>query len=489
MIPERSQAQSKIEASPKRSVKKNKQRKNAVRIAVSGILIFLNGCVVFMTDNLAYEARISLFAFIAAMILWVVTSLPPAYVAVSSVLFIILAGGQPETLLYSSLSSDLIWLMAGTFIIGGALQKTGLAERFTEAFMNRAKTIQGLFWLMTAALLPLTFFIPSTSGRAAVTVPVFQSLARRIDHAEVKKAMSLAIPVIILVSTISTVIGAGSHLIAVNMLKELTGESITFLQWLLWGLPFGAAASFLSCWIIMLLFLGKEWMKQEIQQQTEPANQAEKLSSKERVTVITLFFMLMMWMTEHYHNLELPFVTMLGAMVLMLPKYGVLSWKEGLSSISWNLIIFVGAAIALGNALIDSQTIHFLTERLFSLTKGLGQASTFFLLIVLAAITLTSHLYITSHTTRAIVMIPPLIFLAGSLDVSAAAVLFIGTAGMNYCLTFPVSSKALMLYYELEMETFRPKDLVKLSFCLLIFHFLLMIVFYYGYWKWTGLSL
>ena len=60
---------------------------------------------------------------------------------------------------------------------------------------------------------------------------------------------------------------------------------------------------------------------------------------------------------------------------------------------------------------------------------------------------------------------------------------------MDYCLTFPVSSKALMMFQELEGETYQPADLLRLSAVLLPAHLLLMVAFYFGYWQWVGLRL
>jgi glycerate 2-kinase len=69
------------------------------------------------------------------------------------------------------------------------------------------------------------------------------------------------------------------------------------------------------------------------------------------------------------------------------------------------------------------------------------------------------------------------------------AVLFISTVGMDYSLTFPVSSKALLMFQELENETYQPSDLLRLSAVLLIAHLALIVIFYYGYWRWIGLAL
>jgi hypothetical protein len=60
---------------------------------------------------------------------------------------------------------------------------------------------------------------------------------------------------------------------------------------------------------------------------------------------------------------------------------------------------------------------------------------------------------------------------------------------MDYCQTFPVSSKALLMFQEGGMETFEPADLLRLSAVLLPIHVVLIVIFYFGYWQWVGLSL
>ncbi len=122
-----------------------------------------------------------------------------------------------------------------------------------------------------------------------------------------------------------------------------------------------------------------------------------------------------------------------------------MKWKDGLKSVSWNLIIFVGAALALGNALIDSGAAQWIIDQLFALSGIAGASSG---LLILAFISLTSHVYMTSHAARAVALVPPVLYLAGSLGLDPTAVLFISTVRMDYCLTFPVSSKALLMFQE-----------------------------------------
>ncbi|WP_375541310.1 SLC13 family permease [Paenibacillus sp. L3-i20] len=446
---------------------------------------------------LSTNGRITLFALGMATILWTTTSINTAYVAICTVSFIILLGGGTQELLFDSLSSDIVWLMIGTFILGGALQVTGLAGRLTLALLLRAKTVGGLFWLLATALQPLALFIPSTSGRASVTLPVFRSLAGYINDSKIVKALALLMPMIILVSSVSTLIGAGSHLIAVDLLKQFSGENISFLQWILWGLPFGIVSSYCSCWVLLRLFLSKEQrlssvntdaIKMEVGLAGNSTSQTS-FSNSEKRTIGIVFVMIVGWLTESLHGLDIAMITILGVLVLTMPRLGVITWKEGLKHVSWNLIVFVGAALAIGQSLIDSGASNWIKDSLFAATQSLNGQSTFAVLVAVIILSLTSHIYMTSHTTRAVVMVPPLLYLASALELNPIAVLFIGTVGMDYCLTFPVSSKALLLFQELETETFAPRDLLRLSAVLIVLHALLMIGFYYGYWQWTGLEL
>ncbi|WP_054860054.1 anion permease [Gracilibacillus sp. JCM 18860] len=111
------------------------------------------------------------------------------------------------------------------------------------------------------------------------------------------------------------------------------------------------------------------------------------------------------------------------------------------------------------------------------------------MLCFILLVSITSHLYITSHTTRAIVLVPGLLMLGTSFGFNGIAVLFLSLVGMNYCLTFPVSSKALLVYFEEEKISYKAKDLMRLSFLLMPIYFISILLFYYTYWDWTGLTL
>jgi anion transporter len=449
-------------------------------------LTVVAGIAVLLPETLPGEARVALFGFALATILWSTTKINAAYVALGAVMLVILAGGSPQEQLFDALASDVIWLMIGAFVLGGAMRATGLAERLTSLVVSRARSVGGMLWMMTTVLIPLSFFIPSTSGRAAVMMPVFRSIDDAVEDKKITRALALLVPTIILVSTITTLIGAGSHLIANDLLAQIADQRISFAKWALWGAPFGIVASYISCYVIMRLFLDGDRLRKPLDVER---GEHGSLSANERNTLVVLLLMVALWLTEGAHGLEIATVTMVGALVLTLPGLGVMKWKDGLKAVSWNLIIFVGAALALGRALIDSGAAEWIIDRLFVVSGVRGTESILLSLLIIAFISLTSHIYMTSHAARAVALVPPFLYLASTLDLNPVAVLFISTLGMDYCLTFPVSSKALLMFQEAEGETYQPADLLRLSSVLLIIHIVLIVAFYYGYWQWTGLAL
>jgi anion transporter len=466
-------------------------RSQQTKIILAMILLLIAAITLTLPSGLPIPARLSIFAFLFAGVLWSTTSINAGYVALTAVILLLLTGGISQQEFFASLGSDVVWLMIGAFILGGAVKETGLAVRLTQMVAAKARSVSSLFWLLTSVLIPLSFLIPSTSGRAAVTYPIFRSISSAVEDKQTRRALCLLIPTVILVSTIASLTGAGSHLIANDLLAEITKQRLSFGQWVLYGLPFGAIASYLSCWVIMRMFVDKKSLRQRL---SIPQSSTQPLSSNEQKTLLVIVLMFGLWLTESLHRLETATVIIIGALILTAPKIGnynlgVMKWKDAVKTVSWNLILFVAATHVLGHSLVTSGASQWILDHLFKFSDINGAGSRFMILLVLVVISLTSHLYMTSHTARAAALVPPLLYFAISMNFNPVAVMFISTLGMDYCLTFPVSSKALMVYQDMDAESFRPQDLLRLSAVMLPIHFGLILLFYYTWWNWTGLQL
>ncbi len=450
------------------------------------ILIFAS--IVFI-DSLDYRSKVALFAFLSAMTLWITTKIPAGFVAVSLIMFVIIMNvGEPE-LLYESLSEEVVWLMIGSFIIGEAFKESGLAERLTLTLLRQSRNKGNILAGVGSLLFATVFFIPSTSGRAALSMPIIKQLSRKFTDKE-QSVLVLLTPIIILVSTSATLIGAGSHLIGIGLLESTVHQSISFIQWFIWGLPFAIVMTILSFFIVKKIL----WPKSELQvlqgnRTVERSMLKKQMNLTEKKTLILIILLMAGWVTESIHGYDISFITMVGAILVMTPNYGIITWKQGMKSVSWNLIIFVAAAAALGKMLVETGVVKWMENEMLNFLDFFTGAPEWLMVLVILLVTVTSHIYITSHTTRAIVFIPGLLLFSETIGVNPSTVVFLSLIGMNYCVTFPVSSKALLLFYEDDGHSYDARHLLRISAILMPVYIVIMMIFYFTYWKWTGLQL
>jgi anion transporter len=444
---------------------------------------------VLLIDALDYRAKISLFAFLSAMTLWIATKIPAGFVAIALIAFIILMNAAEPDLLYHSLSEKVVWLMIGAFIIGEAVKVSGLAERLTHSILSKSNKKNNLLFGLSSVLFTSAFFIPSTSGRAALSMPIIEQMSQRFSTKE-RSVLAILAPVIILMSTSATLIGAGSHLIGIGLLESTVDQTISYIQWFIWGVPFAIVITLLSVLVIKWTLWPKDGLKEiENVQPEEKIRYKKQFNGKEKKTIILISFLIAGWMTESIHGYDIAFITMIGAILIMMPNYGIISWKQGISSVSWNLIIFVAAATALGKVLVDTGIVKWIEEEMLNVLHLFIGAPEWLIVLIILLVTVTSHLYITSHTTRAIVFIPGLLLFSETIGINPSTVVFLSLIGMNYCVTVPVSSKALLLFYEEGEISFNASHLLKISAILMPLYILAIMLFYFTYWQWTGMHL
>jgi anion transporter len=448
------------------------------------ILVFI-----VMIDGLDYEAKISLFAFLSAMTLWITTKIPAGFVAISLIMFIVVMGAENPSLLYNSLSEEVVWLMVGSFIVGEAVKQSQLAERLTGFILRKCHKKSNVLLGVSSILFASVFFIPSTSGRAALSMPIIQQLSVKFSAKE-QKVLAILAPVIILMSTSATLIGAGSHLIGIGLLESTVDQTISFSRWFILGVPFAIVISLVSLVIIIRILWPENELGKTVNVQMEEKMRVKRpVNRKEKKIIILLLLLIAGWMTERIHGYDIAFITMIGAILVMTPNYGMISWKQGIKSVSWNLILFVAAATALGKVLVDTGAVKWIESKMLHVLYLFIDAPEWLIVLIILLLTVSSHLYITSHTTRAIVFIPSLILFSETIGVNPSTVVFLSLIGMNYCVTVPVSSKALLLFYEEGEISYDASSLLKISAVLMPLYILIMMLFYFTYWQWMGLQL
>lgn len=435
---------------------------------------------------LGFEGRVALVTFALAALAWCLTSIGSTYIALIAALVpTILGFDEPESF-FRIVGNALFWLLLGAFIVAAAFTRSGLAQRLAQAIMRGRTTTRGLFLRLTGVILLSALVVPATSSRAALFLPIYHSLGKSLREPRILRALALLIPVAILLSAAASLIGAGAHLLMVELVVGLGGERIGYFQWLVWGLPFAAASCLLSAWVISRLFLSKAERQQPLAFEGAEAGAARQpLSRSERLVLWVVGALVLLWISEPLHGLHATLVAVCGALIVTAPRIGAISLKEGMKAVNWNLLVFMAATIKLGQTLVETGAAAWLIESAFGLVAK-GPAALVAMVIVVSTL---AHLVVTSRTARSSILVPVVAMLAASAGLDPLALAFVSTIAAGYCLTLPVSAKPLAMFAELEGTTFAPGDLLRLSAWLIPLHLLLLALFAAVVWPWLGLDL
>ncbi|WP_330277220.1 SLC13 family permease [Lentzea sp. NBC_00516] len=195
---------------------------------------------------------LTLVVFAVAVVLWTCTPLDDTFVALAAVVVLLLFGVLPASAL-AVLGGSTTWLLIAAFALASGVSASGLPARLATSLAGRARSVRGLLHLTAFALLLTAFLVPSTSGRAALALPVHGALRGRVNS-RVSRALGVLFPSVILLTAVATLVGAGAHLITSALLEQATGEGIGFGQWLVLGLPLALVSAHVTAEVVLWLF-------------------------------------------------------------------------------------------------------------------------------------------------------------------------------------------------------------------------------------------
>jgi len=431
------------------------------------------------------DVRIALCVFLLAIIGWSVLRLPATPVALVAGLSLVVTGVAPAQTFYLSLGHHLIWLLLAAFVIGSALSSTGLAQRFVLAMTSRSATVRELFIAIGVAIAATAFLIPSTTGRAALLVPVYVGLAATINDMRINRALALLFPTAVLLSAGASMIGAGAHLVAVDFMSH-AGTDVSFLYWVALGAPFAALSLVLATLVILKVFLTPEERARQLvmaQRDTSP------LSTEQIYVLAVSIATIAFWLTQQWHRLDLAIGALIGAVAITLRPLSGISLKDAISGVNWNLLVFLAVTLMLGQVLIDTGAASLMTSKLLILASGNQGLSPMAAVMIAAIAAMAAHLIITSRTARVAVLIPSLAIPLSAFGVNPAALIFLITMGSGFCQTMYVSAKPVALYAGLDVATYDDRDLLRLSAWLLPGMTCLLLLFSFVVWPALGLDL
>jgi hypothetical protein len=273
-------------------------RESALALALCLALI---AAIWFGAPTLAVEGRLALAVFALAIVAWTVLRLPEMPVALAAAGALVLLGVTSTERFHGALGDELIWLLIGAFVLAAAIRASGLAERYPLRAVAGAGSVRRLFRRLAWVIGATAFVVPSTSGRAALLLPLFLCLAGALAQPRLVRALALLFPTVILLTFCASLLGAGAHLIAVDAIARLGMPAPGFFEWTLLGLPIAIATSVAATELILRLFLTRAERAAAL---VLPAPGGEPLARGQRWVLAIAAVTIAGWARAHWHGVE-----------------------------------------------------------------------------------------------------------------------------------------------------------------------------------------
>ena len=422
---------------------------------IAGPLLFLLILLLYHPQGLEPAGVAVLATAVWMAIWWIAEAVPIAVTSLLPIVLFPLTGGLGIGETTAAFGDKIIFLYMGSFLIAIAIERWNLHKRIALQIIyligtDLSKIILG-FMIATAML---SMWISNTAT-AVMMFPIGLSVVRQfgkdrqgaaISEEVFGKAIMLAIAYSASIGGMATLIGTPPNLVFAGVVQKVFGKEITFLNWLIIGLPVS----------ILLLAIGWRYLvyhafrlknihfpagKEEIGKQLKTLGPMQK----EEVRVIWVFTITaLIWifrglLEKLIHGLDDTIPAILaGISLFIIPakreKRNLITWEDALK-MPWGIFLLFGGGLALAAGFSSSGLAAWIAGQ-FVAFQYLPLLILLFLLV--AAVNFLTE--ITSNTATTAMLLPILAPLALSIHANPYELMIAATLAASCAFMLPVAT-------------------------------------------------
>ncbi len=425
--------------------------------------------------------RTALGVLMFCLILWITEPIPFHITGFVGVLLIALLGVDSfANTVRLGFGSDTIVFFIGVLTLSACISRSGLGKRLSMFVLSLTgnKTSLVLLGFLTVGTL-LSMWVTDMAV-AAMLVPLAAAMLRDEGLEPMKsrfgKALMIACAWGPLVGGIGTPAGAGPNPLAINFIRDMCGIEITFLDWMVYGVPC-ALLLIVPSWAVLMLFF-----KPEIKylSKTKETLRAEfkampSMGRTEKATLVIFVITVILWVSSSWLGdaigVKIPtsLPAILGACLFFLPGVCEIKWKDVQEDISWSSVLLIATGIAIGMSVYNSGAAEWLSRLLLGNLASFGTiARIFFIILVISFL----KVGLSSNTVTATVIIPILIAMTQQFNLPVLSILIPASLTLSLAFILVTSTPTSVIPYS--AGYFKISDMAKagtvmtISYCFLM---------------------
>lgn len=323
-------------------------------VALGGLLLLVS--VSDPPTGLTVEGFRALGIFGVCLVLWVTNLLPLAITSLLAIVLVPLMGVAKTSEVYGYFGNEAVFFILGAFILAAGLMKTGLSTRMALLLIERIgrtprRLIAGIF--LIGALMSL---VMSEHAVAAMLFPIVMEAARslklKFETSRMGKGMFVAMAWGCIIGGIGTMLGGARVPLMVGMLKEMTGETIGFLEYSSVSIFLVVPLAIIANILLYKVFTPEiDSVEDALVSLRKRIYDMGRVKTEERFMAILLVLTVLAWIFFG-HKVGLASIAIMSVVIMFI--FNVVKWEDIENYVNWGVILMYGGAIALGRALEGS---------------------------------------------------------------------------------------------------------------------------------------
>ncbi len=357
----------------------------------------------------------------------------------------------------SSYGSPIIFLFFGGFVIALALEKVRLHRRIALNIIRLTGTspdrvVLG-FMIATAFLSMWISNTATTLVMLPIAISVIDLIRQDLDgFTKQDRRFSLSIMLGIAyaanIGGVGTIIGTPPNMVMVGFLQNEYDISVSFLQWMLIGIPFSIIMITILYWVLVKWLLPSRM--EGVAADAVIRNELHAMGpvSKEEKRVLLVFTLaIILWVFKDMVNKALPFITLSDMGISIVAAVLLFSWPvslkkgrfllewEDTSRLPWGILILFGGGLSLAAAMSASGIVDLIGSSIA------GQAS--WSLLLVSALLITVMIFMTelmSNVALVNIFLPVVAGIATGLDIEMMHILVPVTIASSCAFMLPMAT-------------------------------------------------
>lgn len=419
---------------------------------------------------LTAEGQKALAVLVFSLILWITEAIPFHFTGLLSMALLALTGIDSfSNIVQIGFGNNNVVFFIGVFILSAFINKSGLGKRIVISCLsitgNNTKYIL-LGFITVGALLSMWI---SNMAVAAMLMPLAKSL---LDEEGVKpmesnfgKALLIAVAWGSLIGGFGTPAGNGPNPLAIGFMKDMAGIEMTFLDWMIYGVPISLIHIPVAWGLLLLIFKPEiKYLKKTNEEIKGEAKNQPKFSRDEKVTLIIFAITVLLWLFSSQVSkllgvsipISLPVIC--TTMLFFLPGVSKIKYREIEKEMSWSSIILVLSGISLGMILYNTGVANWIA---LGLLGSIGEFGAFMMIFVVVLSISFMNIALSSATVSASIVIPIVIQLSMTIGVPTLSIAFPAALATSQAFVLITSTPTNVIAYS--AGYFSIKDFAKIG--------------------------